>query len=322
MKRSLSILTMLFVVAMLSGCKPTANAGPDQSVCADSTVTLDGLGSTDLVNHIVSYQWQQTDGPSVILSNANTSTAQFTAPIEVGAILSFELTVTDAWGASSTDTCMITVSTPGTVWYQDADGDGYGNSAMSVTSCIKPDGYVANSTDCNDTDVNINPAASEIPDNVVDENCDGSLLTTPVVWEGNGHAYDAILVGNDITWDDAIIAAQSRGSGWYLATITSADENTFVKSLFSSIPAFFHDHGWTVDSGPWIGAYATTNTSGDWKWITGEAFVYTQWGPSEPFHNGNKISYARFNGSIVAWNDIPSVYTSLSPQSYIIENDN
>ena len=38
------------------------------------------------------------------------------------------------------------------IWYADADGDGYGNAAMSVEACDAPEGYVDNSTDCDDTD--------------------------------------------------------------------------------------------------------------------------------------------------------------------------
>ena len=59
------------------------------------------------------------------------------------------------------------------VWYQDADGDGYG-AAQSVTSCVSPAGYVANNTDCDDTDAIINPAAIEMC-NGRDDNCDGQV---------------------------------------------------------------------------------------------------------------------------------------------------
>jgi len=40
-------------------------------------------------------------------------------------------------------------------WYQDADGDGFGNASISIADCLQPDGYVSNSTDCDDTDETI-----------------------------------------------------------------------------------------------------------------------------------------------------------------------
>ncbi len=47
-------------------------------------------------------------------------------------------------------------------WYQDADGDGYGDAASTALACQQPDGYVEDSTDCDDSDTDINPAAVEI----------------------------------------------------------------------------------------------------------------------------------------------------------------
>ena len=58
-------------------------------------------------------------------------------------------------------------------YYVDMDGDGFGSPSMSVSDCIQPAGFVANSTDCNDSNNLINPTATEIPNNDVDENCDG-----------------------------------------------------------------------------------------------------------------------------------------------------
>lgn len=43
---------------------------------------------------------------------------------------------------------------PATTWYRDSDGDGFGNAAVTTLDCVQPAGYVANSTDCNDTGTN------------------------------------------------------------------------------------------------------------------------------------------------------------------------
>ncbi len=88
---------------------PIAEAGPNQSVVQGMVVTLNGGESTDPDNGIILYQWQQTGGPSVTISNASTTTAQFVASVAVGSTLTFELTVTDAGGLTNKDTCMVSV---------------------------------------------------------------------------------------------------------------------------------------------------------------------------------------------------------------------
>jgi subtilisin family serine protease len=60
-----------------------------------------------------------------------------------------------------------------TVWYQDADGDGYGNEAVTIMACGQPSGYVAVAGDCNDNNANVNPGATEICGNGIDDDCDG-----------------------------------------------------------------------------------------------------------------------------------------------------
>ena len=96
---------------------PVANAGPDQTVAPGAAVTLNGSGSTDPDNDIVSYRWEKTDGPSVTPTNGCKSVAQFTADVADGSVLTFELTVKDLGGLQSKDTCVITVS-------NDSDNDG------------------------------------------------------------------------------------------------------------------------------------------------------------------------------------------------------
>jgi len=71
-----------------------------------------------------------------------------------------------------------------------------------------------------------------------------SVEAVPIEWTtssgGNGHLYEAVLVGSAITWEDAQAAAVARGPSWNLATITSAAENAFVENLFSSDSSFFN----------------------------------------------------------------------------------
>ena len=67
---------------------------------------------------------------------------------------------------------------PSITWYVDADGDTYGDiNDGGTVSTVKPSGYVANNTDCDD-DVNtgsaINPAAAEV-ENGADDNCNGVI---------------------------------------------------------------------------------------------------------------------------------------------------
>jgi hypothetical protein len=62
------------------------------------------------------------------------------------------------------------------VWYQDADGDGFGNASVSLAQCPAPSGYVANDTDCDDTNNKINPNSIWFKDNDNDNLTDGTTI--------------------------------------------------------------------------------------------------------------------------------------------------
>lgn len=61
-----------------------------------------------------------------------------------------------------------------TYWYQDYDQDGFGNINVYIQSCEAPLGYVPNTSDCNDVQVNIHPYADEVC-NGIDDDCDGRV---------------------------------------------------------------------------------------------------------------------------------------------------
>ncbi|HSO61271.1 MAG TPA: choice-of-anchor U domain-containing protein, partial [Desulfobacterales bacterium] len=102
---------------------PAVNAGSDQTANAAATVPLSGTG-TDPENGALTYQWRQTGGTPVTLSNPTSARASFAAPgIATGtATLTFELRVTDAAGLSAVDTLTVVVQSP------DIDGDKVPNS--------------------------------------------------------------------------------------------------------------------------------------------------------------------------------------------------
>lgn len=61
-------------------------------------------------------------------------------------------------------------------YYEDLDGDGFGSTANSVSSCATtaPTGFVDNLTDCNDLDIAINANATEACDEI-DNDCNGMI---------------------------------------------------------------------------------------------------------------------------------------------------
>jgi hypothetical protein len=93
----------------------------------------------------------------------------------------------------STGTCTNPVIGTGVyaTYYRDADGDGYGNVAITTQSCSKPTGYVANNTDCDDAHATVHPGAAELCDGL-DNNCDGQIdegLTTTFYRDADGDGY-------------------------------------------------------------------------------------------------------------------------------------
>ena len=123
----------------------------------------------------------------------------------------------------------------------------------------------------------------------------------------NGHWYANVTTSSS-TWDQAKIDAaaktlpNSTGRG-YLATITSAAENTFINDNFSNTP--------------FIGA-SDAETEGDWFWMdgpeagtkffsngapVGDSFV--KWAANEPNNSGSNEDYGQlWTGD--TWNDIAS----------------
>jgi hypothetical protein len=80
------------------------------------------------------------------------------------------------------------------MYYRDADNDTYGNADNGTVACEEPGGYVDNSTgfDCNDNDSAVNPGATEVCGDGIDNNCNGQIdenCTTDNCTDADGDGY-------------------------------------------------------------------------------------------------------------------------------------
>ena len=89
---------------------PIVDAGADMTVNTGVTVSLQG-SATDTDSTNLTYVWEQVSGTTVTLGQADTATAEFTAP-NAAAQLSFSLTVTDDMGDTGSDTVVVDIVAP------------------------------------------------------------------------------------------------------------------------------------------------------------------------------------------------------------------
>ena len=111
----------------------------------------------------------------------------------------------------------------------------------------------------------------------------GVAIATPSQWPANGHFYEAITPVSGMDWSQANSAASSsvfQGLQGHLATITSAEENSFIYGLLDS-----QSPTW----GYFLGGYQLVSSNepdGGWTWVTNETFSYTKWNAGEPNNGG------------------------------------
>lgn len=136
---------------------------------------------------------------------------------------------------------------------------------------------------------------------------------TPIQWKiadgGNDHWYEAVdFIG---VWTEANTNAQTRywkGMQGYLATITSQQEQTF---LWNNLPYVMY----------WLGGYQKdkmAEPTGNWAWVTGETWHYTNWAEGEPNDWGGTEEYLIIWYSDGTWNDATNLYGYVRP-GYFIE---
>ena len=153
----------------------------------------------------------------------------------------------------------------------------------------------------------------------------------PVQWRsadgGNGHWYQGVAVGQDISWNAAKVDCESRGGN--LATLTSSAEDDVAWALASRSTYWVvvNGPGWTGAKGPWLGLQQASGapTAQGWSWVTGEPFTWAH--PSFVPNDGcssdeNALNYIGPAPGNREWNDFPGDIPCAIwgfPRSYIIE---
>ena len=108
----------------------------------------------------------------------------------------------------------------------------------------------------------------------------------PLLNPANGNFYLAVpMIG--VLWTDAKVLAESmfyQGQQGYLATVTDQTENDFVWNNMNA------GNGTNAEE-LWMGGFQDQNApgfsepGGGWSWVTGEPWVYSNWGQGEPNNN-------------------------------------
>jgi len=93
-------------------------------------------------------------------------------------------------------------------WYADLDGDGYGNPSSTVNAFSAPSGYVQDGSDCDDSDSDVYPGATEVFDGI-DNDCDASIDDNAV--DGQTFYRDLDLDGYGVSNDFVVAGTAPAG---------------------------------------------------------------------------------------------------------------
>ncbi|NVK03174.1 MAG: cadherin-like domain-containing protein [Flavobacteriia bacterium] len=321
-------------VTVEDNTNPTAVAVPTFTVTLDLTATAT-ISLSDI-------EAGSTDNCGIVSSSLSRTSFDCN---DVGSPVAVTLTVVDASGNGSTATTMVTVNDIPAITANNDQFTAYTGQSFTFTAAQ----LTANDVDPMGQPLQVDAVGSASAGTLVDNN-NGTFTYTPAgsanqtvsatyvvkrndgttANSANGHFYE-FVTSPGISWSAAKVAAENmtyNGMQGYLATVTSAQENSFVAQK--------------LQGEGWIGA-SDAESEGIWKWVTGpEAGThfwsstynysfwygwyisggyavngeYTNWAGGEPNDAGGAEDWAHYwtNG---LWNDYPHQTNNIS--GYIVE---
>jgi hypothetical protein len=181
--------------------------------------------------------------------------------------------------------------------YFDVDGDGYGAGTDYVETCDQEPDIAPSTDDCDDSNVAINPGATEAC-NAIDDDCDGQ------VDEGNPCTTGACQTrtqGDTVyqfcttarSWTDA--ESDCVAKGYHFASADDATENLWLRNTGGSIAS---GQNW------WFGLNDRAE-EGTWVWANGSPASYRNWKSSNPdTAGGNSNDCVRLESDTAGlWDD-------------------
>ncbi len=178
-------------------------AGASATPCTSDNIVFTATATNAGSNP--QYQWYLNGAP--VGTNANSYTLSPAAGVsDVYVVITSNSTCNI--GATATSNTIITTFISPQLYYQDLDGDGFGNSAITSSGCVPPLGFVAlipgdlngdgqPDFDCNDSNDDINPGVEEYC-SIVDDDCDGAinegLSATTYYQDNDGDGFGNLLI--------------------------------------------------------------------------------------------------------------------------------
>ena len=172
---------------------------------------------------------------------------------------------------------------PPGLWYPDADGDGFGDAAAPTTACDAPVGFVADGTDCDDTD-SLLPAPGTLSVPFIgslrvppSDSAGTTTLNIPVDSEGLFSSMTvAVRVLHTDTGDLTLTLISPSGTRVVLARRRGFDDD-FVGTVFSDSATSTISSGSNPFTGSWqpeqpLSTFLTEPVNGNWQLEIVDAF--------------------------------------------------